>query len=374
MTTSHHADQFIIIGAGLAGLLTAYHLLALAKQHQRHITVTVLANDINVPCGAGSHIINEIDGFYASDTIPSQRLIQELRNGLQEMVALIEGKKIKCRLHLSYEIKCQNKDELNALISSAIDKKIFSSDELIDNSNDQFIYLANHHHSYHLKNAGQINAPEFLESLQTMIRSLGGNIMLGVQYDRHIKNNEDVYEISTNKGVFYTVNTPIIATGAEHQQIFIGNICGTKIIYTMCCVFQLPKSISKMPIAFCDTNLHDDVLWGSVDEQNFLTIGCGAETDKNAKERVQEKIQTIVRELFPDINMGNPVSVHWGATLHAPNMLPIVKRFPNYDIMGAWAGVGIVPAFVAGKAMAEWKLFQDEGRLRVFEELQSDII
>ena len=51
--------------------------------------------------------------------------------------------------------------------------------------------------------------------------------------------------------------------------------------------------------------------------------------------------------------------------------MPIAGRLPDYTVGGAWAGVGIVPAFVAGRAISEWLVRGDDTRLRIFEDLQA---
>lgn len=371
------AQRIAVIGGGLAAIFTAYELLRTAKDAHKKLDVVIIADKFNAPCMAGSHVVLELEGLLDKPHTRQNEIKKLLRDGLSALEETIARENIECRFSKGYEIKGKTEEDLNRLIDLLVANKVYDRQDFQKNSRNPSFHLKDHFASAHLDTIGQINVPELLVALINKIENMGGQFLWGVQYEGQKRNADGDYAIKTDKGDLQTTCKPFIATGAEHQRSLPEFPFQTSVSYTMGLVFgPLEKEdamhVSKRPMAFCDTNLEGDVLWGGMDSQNVLTIGRGDIAYPHHKDRLLKEMMTETDYLYPGLPDKYPPHVSFGAMLTAKNRLPIVGRLEHYDIAGGWAGMGIVAGYAAAQAYAQWIIHGQSADIELFESMQPD--
>lgn len=362
----------IFIGGGIASLAPALILLREAAKSKKSVNIAVLSKELNAPCLAGSHFVLECEGQFQSNDKSTMALTPILKSGLAEMVSILEQEQIECRAHTGYEIKAKTEEELNNIIQEMTEKNIYAKNDFKINSTSQTFKLTSYNHSATIAHIGQLNTPEYIFSLPEKISQKGGTCLTGIEYKNHAKTPQGLYEINTNHGIFKTRNPPYMATGANHIKKLLGNRFNTKIIYTLGAVLgplsnEDASKISNGPMAFCDTNLHGDVIWGGIDSKNILTVGFGDMEDPAERSAKEKTIIEKIESLYPNLTKKYPPEFSFGPMLVAENKMPIVGSMKDFDVASGWAGMGIVPSHSAGLAYAQkhihgydknWKFFQ----------------
>ncbi len=353
----------VFVGGGIASMAPALILMREALKAGKPVDVLVLSKEINAPCMAGSHFVLECEGqFHAGD---AERLAFTplLKPGLAEMVSIVEQEQINCRFKFGYEIKATSEAELNDIISEMVEKNIYAASDFNINSTKQTFNLPGYDHSATIAGIGQVNTPEYIYALPEIIKDKGGAVLNGISYQSHQKNG-DHYDIQTDLGIFKSRTQPYMATGAEHMHTMLGKHFKTQVVYTLGAVLgplsnEDAAKISKGAMAFCDTNLHGDVIWGGLDENNVLTIGFGDMDSPSERAAKEQMIIDKIESTWPGITEKYPPQFSFGAMLHSENKMPVVGSLPDCDVATGWAGMGIVPSHIAGIAYAKKHIHGD---------------
>jgi glycine/D-amino acid oxidase-like deaminating enzyme len=365
-------EGVVIIGGGLAAFFTAYNILLLSSD----IAVTVIADHTNVPCSSGNQIDFRIDGYF-EDNVPAdprmQNILQQALCGIKDV---LEREKVSCRFRSGYEVKARSVEEIERAR-----RMLNSAGILTEGFNDaaQILKFPDHPYSLKVKDMGQINMPEFVEAIKQAVIRMGGDVRLGTIYKGHSVRMDGAYEIEMTDGVLVNHRPPLIATGAEHMHKILGNaLPGRKLVYTAATVIgplsaQDAALVASDAMAFCDSHVEGDFVWGSLDPNNMLTIGCG-ELDEHyrADERLalERKIEGHIDAFGLQGRSGYETHRAFGPMLMLENRMPLVGRDADCDYSGGWGGFGIVPGFAAAQAYAKWVVHRNDADLRLFEELQ----
>ena len=369
-------DKIIIAGGGLAAFFTAYEILRQAREAGRKLSVLMVADKLNVPCTAGSHVVLELEGMFEGEK-PDPKIGPLLRRGQEDLKNTISRESISCRYSEGYEIKSKDAGELDSLVDEMIERGVYKTAEIRPNATSQCFNLPGYSHSIAIDSIGQVNMPELIDGLKERIEAMGGVILEGTRYEGHTWTDDGFYVVKTSKGNFYTPTKPFTATGAQHLHDrqdfpFRGNVAHSMGIVMGPLDPEDAAMMSNGPMAMCDTNLSGDVLWGGIDEKRFFTIGRGdldsaseADRDKLLAEMVD-----LVESLYPGLTEKYPPEVSFGAMLVPENKMPVVGRLPDYDVASGWAGMGIVAGYAAAKAYAEWVVHERDDNLKIFENMQ----
>lgn len=371
----HRYDK-IFIGAGLSSLFAAYSTLKKAEEAGRDYDVLVIGEEISAPCTAGSHYVLELEGMMAEDVPNREQISKMLRHdGRDRLLTAIKEESIDCRLTEGYEIKCKSEQELQEFFTEAVEKEVFARDEMTINTDDQIFKLRNYPHSLAVSSIGQINTPELLEGMVGAIERLGGTVLMGVSYKSHMILDKGYSVVRTNGGEFNASSLPFMGTGAIHQSTLPDFKFKTSIAYTGALVIGpiAPEDSLRFasgPMAICDVNLDDDVLWGGLDSQGMLTIGKGDLPSPEFKDISIKQLTELTNDFFPGLLDKYPASPAFGPMMIAENKMPIVGRMETCDIAGAWSGLGIVAAMASGEAFAQNYIYGDDSKLKVWEAMQ----
>ena len=305
-----------------------------------------------------------------------------MSKSLPDLVNLIAWEKIDCRLNLGFEMKSPDMEDLKKTINFMIQEGGYKPTEIKINTDDQVFNLPTHPRSVSIKGMGQVNLQELLLALVHRIKEMGGQVNEGVRYEGQHMNRDGSYTIHTNQGDYHTTRKPFLATGAQHQNTLPEfERANCKIIHTMGIVIGplSPEDAARVstegkPMAFADTDLGGDILWGGLDEKRFLTIGRGDTEDSSEKnrERTHQDIMKQVENLYPGLSKYSR-HVSFGPMLCAKNGLPVVGRMENYDVAGAWGNFGILPGFTAARAYANWLVKGNDAELKIFESMQPEV-
>lgn len=371
----HHYDK-IFIGAGLASLFAAYSTLKKAEEAGRDYDVLVIGEEISSPCKAGSHYVLELEGMMADD-VPNREEISEMlrHDGRDRLLKAIEEEGIDCRLAEGYEIKCKTEEELQEFFVEAADKEVFARDEMTINTDDQIFKLPGYPHSLAVSSIGQVNTPELLDGMVDAIERMGGTVLTGIKYKSHMVLDKGYSVVHTNGGEFNASSLPFMGTGAIHQSTMSDFKFKTSIAYTGALVIGpiAPEdsiTFARGPMAICDVNLDDDVLWGGIDSKGMLTIGKGDLPSADLKDTAIRDLTNLANDFFPGLIDKYPVNVAFGPMMIAENKMPIVGRLPTCDVAAAWSGLGIVAAMASGEAFAQNYIYGDDSKLKIWEAMQ----
>lgn len=381
--SDNNSDKIIIAGGGMAALFTAYEILRQAQGADKKMDVIILAGRFNVPGTAGNHIVLGLEGLYHEKAPIDNRteICAMMTRSLKNLERMITQEKINCRYSLSYEIKATQKENLQENLNSMIEKGLYAANSINMNSKNQVFNLPGCAYSAHLDCIGQLNMPELLGALIIRIKNMGGQILEGVRYEGQERNKDGSFTIHTSHGDYRTNTKPFLATGAEHHKSLPElSTAKCKIIYTMAIVIgplsqEEAAKISRAPMAMVQIDSGDDILWGGLDEQNFLTIGRGDTEDGSDenRERIRIRIMKQIENLYPGLSEKYPAVVSFGPMLSPPNGMPIVGRIENYDVAGGWGGFGIVAGYGAAEAYADWIVNGNDEQLKIFESMHPKI-
>lgn len=368
-------DKIVIAGGGLAAFFTAYEILKQAKEAGRELSVLLVAEKISSPCTAGSHVVLELEGmFHGQD---ANACADILRHGFNSLKGTIEREKIDCRFKQGYEVKGRTAEELDTLVKDMLEHGVYKASEIKANTDNQTFKLPGYDHSVSIDTIGQVNMPELLLGMMTKIEAMGGRVLEGARYEGQSKDENGNYIVHTSAGDYTTRSKPVLATGAEHQRSLKDFNFKAEVVHTMGLVLgPLSKEDAAMmsngPMAICDTVLDGDVLWGGIDEKGFFTLGRGDLKDASHEERdkLYQEIVDLIESKYPGLTKKYPPEVSFGAMLVPENKMPIVGRLQDYDVMGGWAGMGVVAGYAAAQAYAKWIISGDDADLRTFEAMQ----
>jgi len=381
----------VIVGGGMAGLQSAYEILRAAKKADKPFKVVVVADKINSPAQAGSNVVMGLDGYeedkYADPNAfapQDKAILKQIKQAAGHVKAIVWKEKIDCRFSSGYQMIGDDpktvkgaadwladtfgyrKDAFNFVPSSRINFKGYSSAMQSDA-------------------IGQINAPEYQRGLIDAIRRMGGTVVEGVNYTSHETAADGKIAVHTDHGTFQTTTPPLLATGAGHvQSLENGKLpIEFRTIYTGAMHIQLtPEDVKKVspdgkPVAYCDTNLAGDVIWGSLDSKGVLTMGFG-DSPVSEQQKNRMALRNKFSEILPDIagkyldgELKNNVTYSYGGMLKAENDFPLVGRMANFDVMVGWASRGIVQSSAASQAYAQWAVNGNDKGLKLWERLNA---
>ena len=367
----------ILIGGGLASLFTAYATLREAAQAGKKLQVLVLTKDIHAPSAAGSHVVNEMEGLMKAGDDDFSDINTLLHAGLKNLSSVIAEERIECRYSTGYEIKTRSREELDSFSRNVTQKGIFRPEDMADNSNHQIFNLPGFGYSLYIDSIGQLNTPELLQGMTSVIRKMGGQIVEGVEYTGHGVCEYGLVDVETNYGRFNSFNTPFMGTGPEHQTTLVDFDFGAAVHHVAGAIMGPLRDkdligIAKSSVAIADGDPEVEGLWGGVDPRRMMTFGWGAAGSREERANLEDRMLEKLDEFYPGLSKKYPPRFSHGAILQAPNGLPIVGRMQGYDVAGGWSGVGIVPGFAAATAFAKWYVNGDDSELRVFEDMQPE--
>jgi thioredoxin reductase len=279
-------NNIVIIGGGLAAFFTAYNIL-LRGGH-----ATIVADHTNVPCSAGNQIDYRIDGYFQDDMSADQGMQGMLRSARDDIECMLLREGANCRFHPGYEVKARTSEDIER--AQAMLHRAGILTEGFNNASQIFKY-PDHPHSLRVQGMGQVNMPEVLEIVKQAVIRMGGDVRLGTLYMNHTRRADGMYEIKTDHGVIVNAHSPLIATGAEHMHQALGAaLPGRKLVYTAAAVIGPLSETDKLcvasePMAFCDSLVEGDFVWGTLDPLNMLTIGC-VELEENYKPDVKQAL------------------------------------------------------------------------------------
>ncbi len=357
-----------VVGGGMAAIMTAVRL-----QEAGHKTV-IIADRINSPALAGSQIVRGVEGAFEEGGIQSAELDSMLRNGQQWMEDAIEKNGIDCRFTRGYEIKGISEEQLATRAKNNVAKNIYSDGEIVDNTANQIIQLPGYSNSVRMECAGQVNVPEMLDGMLEHYQKLGGEVALGVKYNDHGYSDKNGSQIQTSEGTIFTRDKPVIATGARHMASMNDFPAKSDLFYTMAMTFgplsdEDAKKYTSGPVAFCNVTPDQNMLWGSIDSKNMLTLGFGDTTNPDDRAQIERELLAEAEGFFPGITEKYKPETLFGEMMCTANLMPVVGETDRAYLATGWGGRGIVPAAAAANAI-EKAIGGDRSELKIFEDLQ----
>ena len=385
----------VIVGGGIAALVTAYECLRTARENGAPIPrIIVLAKELNAPAKASSNITLGIDGFEDSpDHVGSQQIKTMMLAATQRLQSIVQDENIECRLSMGYQLLAS--DSRNPMTEKPVTAQ--------ESMTRTLAFLASHFgykssDFYPLKNPsehigfggftevwetqtiGQINTPELLRGLIKAITKMGGEVREGVAYENHTTVSGQTI-LNTSHGVYKSSAVPLLATGAVHLKSIglpIEPLYAGALHVKLSSEDQRKLRPGGKPIAFCDTNISGDVFWGGLDSTGVLTIGFGEIAglkDQAVYDRARDGLNDALRERFHKLlptlygKYDNVMSFSFGPQAMTQNKFPIVGRLPNYDVSGGWCTRGIVGSVAAAQAYARMFVLGDDKSLKIWEDL-----
>ena len=364
----------IIIGAGVAGLAAAYEILSAAKKAGKSIKLVVLAEKINAPTLAGTNIVLGIDGFEENELPPHAAELNEMvRGGLARINQIVRDEKISCRHDLYFQLVAPTHAENIETVDFLISRFGYRPDEFnyVINAADR-LRFDGLIEAIECNSIGQLNGPEFVEGLVGAIRRMGGLIAEGTLYIGHAQ-NASLFEIDTSKGTYTTTTPPLLAGGPHLMSRIVGMPVRVFPYYTMAMHVELTaedaKHVSKRPLAFF--NIKYDYLWGSLDSENVLTIGQSAKADPADQPKFEVQLRQTYHKILPELIEihDDQISFSFNAMTYTENMLPVVGRLADFDVITGNCGRGFVQSFAQAQAYADHFVNGNDSKLRLFESL-----
>lgn len=367
----------VIVGGGMAALFSAYETLKEARVTGKTLSLVVITDRLSAPSPAGSQFVMGVDGQFVADVPDSAALTAKMRESIADLEQTIKREGIDCGFARGYEIKGADQAMIAKLVSDVLEKGIYKESDIIPNTDTQAFHFPGYPESIKLDLIGQVNIPDLLNGLVNAIAKMGGKILTGRRYESQTKGADGNYTIETSQGSIVTRNKPLLATGAQHQISLPDFPVGAKIVHTMSLMFGpideadlIKYTGTSKPIAFCDSNLEGDVLWGGIDDKRRLTVGRGDLLDPADKDDLQADFIKQMETLYPGLTTKYPPLVTFGPMMVAENMMPVVGRLKDYDLMGGWYGRGIVPGYMAAKAYAQMAVHDNDRDMRLMERMQ----
>jgi glycine/D-amino acid oxidase-like deaminating enzyme len=337
----------------------------------------MIADRFSVPCEAGNQFDRRMEGLFNPAFVARADLLTLLDQAAYELDLRLQSAPRHVRYARGYEIKAVQPGDLGRVFNMLAQGGMVDARHMARNDETQRLSLCEHPHSLDVGGMGQLNLAGYLEHLRGEITAFGGTIIEGASYIGHRRSNGG-YEIETDRGVFSAHHRPVIATGAAHMARLPGFPFETCTAYTMAVVLGplAPADaarVASVPMAFSDTNIADDFLWGGLDPAGYLTFGRGDLPDCNeaAREALLADISQQLEAYYPGLLKRYETRVSFGPMMIAANKLPIVGRLPDSYVAGGWGGFGIVPGFAAARAIAAHIVAGDARALSIFETLQA---
>ena len=339
-TAAHNATQYdvAIMGGGLSAILLAYRLQKNAADEGRDAKILLLADRVNSPALAGTQIVRGIEGFFEPGQKQPENVDRLLREGQDWLENTIKNAGIECRLSQGYEIKGLSAEQLDARRQSNEAKNIYRRGEIVDNTDSQTLNLAGYPASVRMDCAGQVNAPELLDGLLNEYKKLGGTVVLDEKYLDHSYNDRNGAVIETTAGRFQCKTKPVIATGAKHMAGMNDFPVESDIVYTMAMTIgpmreEDARAISKGPVAFCNVTDDQNMIWGSIDSKNMLTLGYGELTGPAGRAALEKELRGYLEEFFPGLADKYPPKTTFDGIMYTPNLMPVVGETERSYLM-----------------------------------------
>jgi glycine/D-amino acid oxidase-like deaminating enzyme len=364
----------IIIGAGVGGLAAAYEILSATKKAGKSIKLIILTDKINAPTLAGTNIVLGIDGFEEGELPPNATAINDLvRGGLERINQVVREEKINCRHDLYFQLVAPTKTENTQTKDFLVDRFQYKPEEFseVENPGDR-LHFSGLDEATECNIIGQLNGPEFVEGLANAIRRMGGCIVENTMYASHFK-RATLFEIQTTNGIYLTSSPPLLAGGPHLMSKVAGMPVKVSPKYTMAMHVELSandaKNISVRPLAFF--NIKFDYLWGSLDSKNILTIGQGNTNDTDDRRKFESKLRLSFDQLLPKLKglYEGKMSFSFNAMAWTENMLPVVGRLADFDVVTGNCGRGFVLSFAEAIAYADHFINGNDHKLQLFESL-----
>ena len=364
----------VIVGAGVAGLASAYEILRAAKEVSKPIKLAVLTDKISAPTRAGTNIVLGIDGFEDGELPPhAAELCDMIRGGLERINQIVREERISCRHALGLQLVAPTKAENTEVVDFLIDRFRYRPEECreVNNPEDR-LHFAGLSEAIEGNIVGQLNGPEFLEGLAGAIRRADGEIVEGTVYSGHSKIGATI-EIQTTNGVYLT-STPVLLAGGPHLMSKMGGMpTAVTPVYTMAMHVELTpedaKKVCPRPIAFFNPTFEH--LWGSLDGKNVLTLGQGLTRDPNDGPKHEAHLRQTFDALLPDLRgkYDDLMTFSFNAMAWTENRLPIVGRLADFDVITGNCGRGFAQSFAQAQAYADHFINGSDHKLRLFESL-----
>jgi glycine/D-amino acid oxidase-like deaminating enzyme len=363
----------IVVGGGIAGLMTAYEIL------DRNPALRVLiAERANIGAGAtglsGGHIVH---GFQGDPEVNSDSLNDLTTQGLRRLVEVIEREKIECGLSMGYLYLANGLDGSAALGRLQESKKRQGLTGLVylnRQALSERLRICLFDCALFSRHIGHLNPRKLITELGTLLKKKGADLQEGLVFKNAIEtpNGVIVQLGSRSMSASYT----ILAGGVEQANLNPRLKSRIATIYT-CAVSVGPMDESAYldvlptgePIAFCDLNISGNVLWGSIDDNRYLQIGLG----EGVTPLKTEEIRKTFDSLFPYLASFDK-RYRSGALAVTSNGLPIVGRWlmksQRIIVCNGWAGKGLVPSVAAAVAIAKYIAESDDRQLTLFESMR----
>jgi glycine/D-amino acid oxidase-like deaminating enzyme len=364
----------IIIGAGVAGLAAAYEILSAAQNQEKSLKLMVLTDKINAPTLAGTNIVLGIDGFEEGELPPHASEISDLvRLGLERLNQIVLEENIDCRHDLYFQLIASTAAENMETAAFLIDRFRYKPEEFrgVANPADR-LHFDGLGEALETSVIGQLNGPEFLQGLAGAIRRMGGEIIEATLYTGHTK-NDAVTEVETTNGIYKTSSPPLLAGGPHLMSKIAGMPARVFPCYTMAMHVELTpedaKNVCRRPIVFFNLNM--DFLWGSLDGKNVLTVGQGATEDPADRPKFESLLRQTFNTVLPNLKgiYDDRMKFSFNAMAYTDNMLPLVGRLIDFDVITGNCGRGFAQSFAQAQAYAEHYIDGNDHNLMLFESL-----
>lgn len=362
----------IIIGGGVAGLAAAYEILEAARAANKTLKLAVLAERINSPSAAGTHLLSGFDGFELEDVHPlAGRACTLVQNGLIRIGELVTKRHMSCRYDLHYQLIAPDHSLNIEMARFHTSRHHYQTGAFRDLQDPQDrAQLKGFDYALGTDVIGQINGLEFLHGLIEAIRGLGGEVASGVTYRGHLRDGSNVL-VATSLGEYVT-SSPILVAGGPHlMSVMPGMPVPITPLYTIAGHVALnpvdARTISRRPVAFFSST--KSYLWGSLDDRDVFTFGHGVCEGPDGQGLLERNIRETFRKILPAISeiYEDRLTYSFGAMAFTPNQLPVVGRFPDYDVITGNCGRGFAQSFAEAQAYADWVVRGEDDDLRLFE-------
>ena len=361
--------DLIVIGAGFAGLSTAYNFAVKGKQ--KVLVLEKGDGKDNASFASTAEMNHDPD-------IDWQKVIRKFGVEQASLIWKLNEQEIK-RLSLfahgpnitHFETKRtsaflygQTKEDLKHIRKKfELYKKIGAPVELFASVSDTFFK-----HALRIKNDGKTNNQAILTGLQKIIRKEGGKVVYGTEVVSVTKKDKNLYEIYTSSKVYYSKKI-LVATG--DQSIAGLDILPIRKIKTFVTRYALNKTESQLikENVFWDTThpfhyirtFGDRELWVG-GEDAALTQGVSFDEKKKVatlRDYVENKIQIAQDAQY----LG-----HWSGTFfESERSVPYIYQDQNSEIMYSvgFGGSGLLMSLASGYLQYMWQ----KGKMKEYKKI-----
>jgi glycine/D-amino acid oxidase-like deaminating enzyme len=378
----------IIIGAGPAGrqagvaLLRADEKARTADPARKYLKVLMLTDKIHAPTAAGTNLVLGIDGFEEGELPPhAAELNEQVRAGLNRIREIVVNGKSDCRLDMYYQILGHTRDETADGAKFLVDRFHYRPEEWREVARpEDRVRFEGVGAAIETTAVGQINGPEYLETLDEGIRRMGGEIVEGARYTGYERKG-GVILVHTTRGTFRQIahepwQKPLLAGGVRLMREVLPGVIKT--LWTTVLHVQLSpedaRSIALRPVAFYDPN--SDYLWGSLDRRNVLTLGQGFTFDPSDEALHKRRLRETFEARLPHLKgkYDDKIEIIFKERDYTDNQLPVVGSLPDFDVMTGFGGRGFAQSMAAAEAYADFVVNGNDRAWRMWQSLNVDAL